>query len=367
MRWTLGNYLRRRVAGQVLGLLLALTAHLNPRFFTPPVITSTSNQSMTLVFAGMAQTSVVLTGGIDLSVGSIISMSNSLASTVFVEPDSAFNIILVVLLVLAVSTLAGLVNGLIVVYGRLQPIIVTLGTFSAYRGLSFIVSGGRFVYGLPRDDLFFQILGSAPLGIPLVIWVFGITAVVFHIVYRYTRFGFATRAIGANRRAAALSGIDVDRHRLLVLGLMGFLCGLSGIMTLGFFASADPNLGTGYELLAIAAAIIGGTALSGGRGSVIGAMLGAILIAMIGSRHSSWRWRMRRVASRPSMSGICTSMSTASNGGVAARACSTPCRPSSAKLTSAPSPASSSKATWRLSGLSSTTSRRRPRRRRCGR
>src|SRR5690242_1983333 len=122
-RYIFRNF-RVGVAAAILIVLLTITASLNPKFLAPPSITSTSNQSMTLVFAGMAQTSVVITGGIDLSVGPIISLSNSLASAIFTEPDDGFNIVLVVVIVLVVASIAGLVNGLIVVYGRLQPIIV---------------------------------------------------------------------------------------------------------------------------------------------------------------------------------------------------------------------------------------------------
>jgi ribose transport system permease protein len=275
------------VSSQELGILLVLIAMivvvgiLNPDFISMASFTNIGQRAAWYGILAIGIVFLLSMGEIDLSVGAVYAFVINIAAIIMA--DFGLDPWLTALVGIVLGVALGLLNGILANGLGVPVIIVTLGTFSAYRGLSFIVSGGRFVYGLPRDDLFFQILGSAPLGIPLVIWVFGITAVVFHIVYRYTRFGFATRAIGANRRAAALSGIDVDRHRLLVLGLMGFLCGLSGIMTLGFFASADPNLGTGYELLAIAAAIIGGTALSGGRGSVIGAMLGAILIAMIGS------------------------------------------------------------------------------------
>src|SRR6185369_12821300 len=126
------RHFRVGIAFLILFVLLGITASMNGKFFTPSVLTSTSNQSMTLVFAGMAQTTVVTTGGIDLSVGPMISLSNSLASAIFTEPGDGFNIVLVVVIVLAVACLAGLINGLIVVYGRLQPIIVTLATSSIF-------------------------------------------------------------------------------------------------------------------------------------------------------------------------------------------------------------------------------------------
>ncbi|MEP6986212.1 MAG: ABC transporter permease, partial [Chloroflexota bacterium] len=149
------RHFRVGIAFIILFALLGVTASLNARFFTPAVITSTSNQSMTLVFAGMAQTTVVTTGGIDLSVGPIISMSNSLASAIFMETDSSLHIILVVVIVLAVAALAGLINGVIVVYGRLQPIIVTLATSSIYSGIALFLRPrpGGFVPDIYGDLL----------------------------------------------------------------------------------------------------------------------------------------------------------------------------------------------------------------------
>src|SRR4051812_25348362 len=134
-RFVLRNF-RVGITLIILLALLGVTVSLNGKFFTPPVLTSTSNQSMTLVFAGMAQTTVVTTGGIDLSVGPIISMSNSLASAIFSKANDGLNIVIVIVIVLGVATLAGLINGLIVVYGRLQPIIVTLATSSIYSGVA---------------------------------------------------------------------------------------------------------------------------------------------------------------------------------------------------------------------------------------
>lgn len=278
---------RSVVGSQEFGILLALVVLiivvgvLNPDFISFASFTNVGQRAAWYGILAIGIVFLLSMGEIDLSVGAVYAFVINIAAIIMA--DYGLNPWLAAAAGMAMGVALGLLNGALANGLGVPVIIVTLGTFSAYRGMSFIASGGRFVYGLPRDDPFFQILGSAPFGIPLVMWVFAVTAVVFHVIYRYTRFGFATRAIGANRRAASLSGIDVDRHRLIVLGLMGFLCGLSGVMTLGFFASADPNLGTGYELLAIAAAIIGGTALSGGRGSVIGAMLGAVLIALIGS------------------------------------------------------------------------------------
>lgn len=279
--------LQRFVSSQEFGILAVLVGMLvivgivNPDFISFASFTNIGQRAAWYGILAIGIVFLLSMGEIDLSVAAIYAFVINISAIIMA--DYGLNPWIAALLGMGLGIALGLLNGVLANGLGVPVIIITLGTLSAYRGLSFIASGGRFVYGLPREDPFFQILGSAPLGIPLVMWVFVGVAVVFHVIYRSTRFGFATRAIGANMRAAGLSGIDVNRNRLLVLGLMGFLCSVSGIMTLAFFASADPNLGTGYELLAIAAAIIGGTALSGGRGSVIGALMGAVLIAFIGS------------------------------------------------------------------------------------
>ena len=220
-------------------------------------------------------------GEIDLSTGSIYGLTINAAAVLMVK--ESLNPWIGALLGLLIGVGLGGLNALLCAALRLPVIIVTLGTLSVYRGLALIINGGGFLYGLPRGHPFFVIVGSAPLGLPLVIWVFVLLTVALAVLYRFTRFGFVVRAIGSNRRAAEMSGIPIGRVRTWTLMLVGGLCGVSGMMTLAFFSTADPNLGTAYELLAITAAIIGGTALSGGRGTVVGAMLGSLVIAVISS------------------------------------------------------------------------------------
>lgn len=215
---------------------------------------------------------------IDLSVGSIYGFT-VVASSVLIErgldPWLAAGAA-----VLFGATL-GAVNGWLANVLHIQTIIVTLGTMQAIFGLTLIISGGRTVADLPFDHPLFVYLGGELLGIPVIVWVFVALTVVFTFVYKRTRYGFLVRAVGSNRQAAALSGIPVARLRVATLMLTGALCGVSGALTLAFFGAADPNLGRGYELLAIASAIIGGTALEGGSGTVFGALLGALMIAVI--------------------------------------------------------------------------------------
>lgn len=283
IRTTLKKLLRSKELGILLVLfaIIAFIGAFHPSFLQ---VSSFSNVGQRAAWYGIIALGVVFLlsmGEIDLSVGAIYAFCINVAAIMMVEVniDPWFAAIAGVL----IGFLLGAFNGLLANVLQLPVIIVTLGTMSAFRGLTMIVSGGRFVYEVPRDHSFFLIFGSRPLGIPMVIWVFAILTIILAIIYQYTRYGFMVRAIGSNFKAARLSGIPISRIRLLTLTIQGGLCGISAMLTLAFFSTADPNLGTGYELQAIAATIIGGTALSGGRGTVVGALLGALIIAVIGS------------------------------------------------------------------------------------
>jgi ribose transport system permease protein len=136
-------------------------------------------------------------------------------------------------------------------------------------------------HNLPIQDSYFQVLGGAFFGIPVSIWMFAAVALVLHVIYRFTRFGFDVRAIGSNAEAARLAGISVPQVRLTALALQGLLCSVAGVVAFAYLEAGDPVTGTGFELSVIAAAIIGGTALSGGQGSVVGAVIGALIISVI--------------------------------------------------------------------------------------
>lgn len=265
----------------VLVMLIALVSTVQPNFAS---VDSLANFGSRAAWFGIIALGVVFQlsmGEIDLSTASIYGLTINLAAILMVnfgiDPWAAA----------VVGILAGMVlgalNGILANVFQVPAIIVTLGTLSAFKGLTLVMAGGGFIYGLPREHAFFTAFGSAPLGIPMVIWAFAVLTALLSIVYSRTRYGFMVRSIGSNPRAAELSGIPIAKVRIATLVLTGALCGISGMLTLAFFSTADPNLGTGYELLAITAAIIGGTALTGGRGTVIGAALGAVLIAVISS------------------------------------------------------------------------------------
>lgn len=264
----------------VLVLLVVVIGVFRPSFLTAGSLINIGQRSAWYGILALGIVFLLSMGEIDLSIGALYAVCINAAAVLMAGGMNPWVAAAIgVLLGIALGGLNGLTANLL----GLPVIIITLGTLSMYRGLALIVSGGRSIYDIPREHSFFQVFGGAPLGLPMAMWVFFLLAAALAFVYGSTRFGFVIRAIGSNPKAAAVSGIPVARVRILALLLMGGLCGLSAMLTLAFFATADPNLGTGYELQAIAAAIIGGTALSGGRGTVVGALLGSLVIAVIAS------------------------------------------------------------------------------------
>jgi ribose transport system permease protein len=184
---------------------------------------------------------------------------------------------------IVLGALLGLVNAAIVQVFKIPAIVATLATLSMFRGLSLALSEGQQVVGLPLDHAFFEVFGGRLLGIPVSVLVLVVAGIVLTFVLRATPFGYRVRSIGSNPDAATFSGISLARVRIQALMLMGGLAGLAGMLGLAFFGSGDPNIGNGFELLAIAAAVIGGTPLRGGSATVLGAMLGAVLLSVVTS------------------------------------------------------------------------------------
>lgn len=261
-------------------LMVAVIGAFHPRFLEVFSLANVGQQASFYGFMALAMVFLLAMGELDLSVGGVYVLSALLGAIVIRDGVDPW---LGGILCIAVGAGLGGMNGLLANALRIPVIIVTLGTLSAYRGLGLIVSHSGSVGGQPLDHAFYRIVGGAYLKVPVSVWVFAVATIVLSILFTKTRFGFAVRAIGANREAARLSGYPVARIRLLTTMLVGALGGLSAAMTLAFFGAADPNLGMGYELQVIAAAIIGGTAITGGSGSVVGAFMGALIISVIGA------------------------------------------------------------------------------------
>ncbi len=234
-------------------------------------------------FFGMIALSAVFLlalGEIDLSVGWNFNLSAVIAALMMTH---GWNPWIGAFVGILFGGLLGLVNGLLATGLRLPVIIVTLGTYSAYHGLSLVLSHSAAV--VPPDDTgtFFRFSQSYVGKVPTLAIIFVVLAIVLHVVLQRTRFGFRVQAIGSNPEAARLAGIPAARTRILVLVLVGLVCGLAGSLSVGQFGAIDTNSGSDFLLTVVAAVIIGGTPLSGGSGTVIGALFGALIIATIAS------------------------------------------------------------------------------------
>jgi ribose transport system permease protein len=266
-----------------LGILVALIGALKPAFVDPDNLLNLTASNTFVGILSLGMVFLLAMREIDLSIGWMFNFSAVVAALAIrngVDPFLAAG------LGIAFGAVLGLFNGALAVGLRLPVLIVTLGTLSMYRGLSLVVNDSRAV--VPprevRDDPFFSLLTTDVFGrIPFVSIVFVALAVVLHIVLHKTRFGYRTLAIGSNPEAARLAGVPIGRTKIQVLVLMGAVCGLSGVLFVGFRGAVDPNSGADFLLPVIAAVIIGGTPLAGGAGTILGTVIGVLIFAVINS------------------------------------------------------------------------------------
>ncbi|WP_028392032.1 ABC transporter permease [Bacillus cihuensis] len=265
------------------GILLALTALvivitiLSPNFLTTSNMLNLFKQVSINAILAIGMTFVVLTKGIDLSVGSILAFSGIVTASLVTGNDT--NLFLGIAAGLGTGLVLGLVNGLVVAKWKVAPFIVTLGVMSIARGLTYIYSNGRPISGLSNS---FLVIGTGGfLGIPISVWivliVFGFCSV---LLYR-TKLGRHIYAVGGNENAAKTSGLNVDRTLMSVYCISGLLAGLAGVLLTSRVSSGLPQAGMSYELDAIAAVVIGGTSLAGGRGRLWGTLVGALIIGVL--------------------------------------------------------------------------------------
>jgi ribose transport system permease protein len=261
-------------------VLIVIISVFHPGFINVGSITAILGEAALIAIIAFGMVFLLSMRELDLSVGSILAMTVVAPAILMAHGVNPW---LAAATGLIIGGLLGAVNGVLVALLNVPTIIVTLGTLSMYSGLVLTISGGNQISGIPVNSSFFNVVGGSVFHVPFSVVTVVILGIVCHILYRHTRFGILVRAIGANPKAAAASGIPIALNRLLALVLVGTLCGVSGALTLGYFQAADPTVGTGLELQVIAAAIIGGTALSGGSGTIFGAFLGALLIEVISS------------------------------------------------------------------------------------
>ncbi|MDR4938668.1 ribose ABC transporter permease RbsC [Rossellomorea marisflavi] len=273
-----GSFMQK--LGPFLGLLVLVVtvSIINPSFLEPLNLLNLLRQVAINALIAYGMTFVILTGGIDLSVGSILALSSALMAGMMV---SGLDPILAVLIGCVLGAIMGAVNGLLITKGKMAPFIATLATMTMFRGLTLVYTDGNPITGL-GDNYAFQLFGRGYfLGIPVPAITMLLAFAILWVILHKTPFGRKTYAIGGNEKAALISGIKVSRVKIMIYSLAGLLAALAGAILTSRLNSAQPTAGTSYELDAIAAVVLGGTSLSGGRGLIVGTLIGALIIGTL--------------------------------------------------------------------------------------
>ena len=254
--------------------LFAIFSSLTRSFYQPSNIVGIMLQSAINAIIAVGMTLVITTRGIDLSVGSIVGLSSMVASDLIAQ-----NLVLGIAVGLLIGLVCGFLNGLLIAKLKLPDFIVTLGTLSVYRGAALIYTNGQPIYGLNKT--FRAIFAGQLLGVPTPVVMAVVVAVLAFLLVRYTALGEQIVAVGGNEEAARLSGINIDRTKIVVYTVSGVLSSLAGLVLIARLGAAEPIGGNGYELQAIGAAVIGGASLFGGIGNPLGSLIGALTLGAL--------------------------------------------------------------------------------------
>lgn len=267
-----------RDAGTLIGLLIIIItfSFLSPVFFTIPNLLNILQQSSINALIALGMTLVIISGGIDLSVGPTAALSAVLGATMMVV---GVPVPLAILATLGIGAICGVFSGSLVAYAGLQPFIVTLGGLSLFRAIALIYTGGNPVFGIPME--FRSLINSEIFGIPTPIVIVAVIALVLWTVMNKTPLGEYILAVGGNEEAARVAGVPVKRTKVTVFVISGSLASLASLILIGRLGAAEPTIGNLWELDAIAAAAIGGASLMGGKGSVVGTIIGAIILGAL--------------------------------------------------------------------------------------
>lgn len=261
-----------------LAILVAVIGGQDSGFFDLANIKNIGTAVAILGIISVAQTVVMLLGGLDISVGSIAGLSSVVTAMVFTSHGTAVGM----LAALAIGICAGLFNGAAIIYGRVNAVIATLATFAGFRGLANLISNGRAQGYTGADPVFSWLARGEIAGIPSLIWLLVVVAAIVHALLRYTDIGRNIYAIGGNSRAARLAGIDLNRYIVGVYVMVGLVAAVAGILLTARTGSGQPTSGSqGLELQSITAAALGGCSLQGGKGTVTGTILAVILLGVL--------------------------------------------------------------------------------------
>ena len=261
-----------------LALLIVGISIVSPEFRTVDNFFSLLRQSSINGLIAFGMTFVILTDAIDLSVGSVLALSTALCAGMI---TAGVPVGLAMLFALVIGALLGLVSGLLVTKGRLQPFIATLITMTVYRGLTMIFTNGKPISNL-GDSFILKLIGKGSFfGVPIPVLLLVVIFLLFFFLLTKTTFGRRIYATGSNWKSAKLAGVNISRTKIAAYVISGAMAALSGLILLSRLNSAQPTLGTGYELDAIAAVALGGTSMSGGRGKIYGTFIGVLIIAVL--------------------------------------------------------------------------------------
>ena len=289
------------VLGPFIGLLFViglfcLSSEVRPYFLTGPNFKIILIQTVIVAIGALGMTMIIISGGIDLSVGSVVALTSVVGATLLVKefPPAA-----AIALTLLAGGMVGLINGAIVGGFRMMPFIVTLGMMGVARGAAKWLAGNQTVNPpeTPVNEIMALVAPEQLLPLPLGVWIAVGLAVLMSIVMRQTIFGRYIFAIGSNEATARLCGIRVQLHKVLIYSLAGIFFGLSGLLQLSRLTQGDPTVAIGLELDIIAAVVIGGASLNGGTGTILGSMIGALIMAVLrnGSNQMGWPTYMQEI------------------------------------------------------------------------
>lgn len=260
----------------ILLVLMLCMGLLSDKFFTWSNMKNIGIQSSVNIVLSFGMLMVIIIGGIDLSIGAILALTGIVAAYLM---KSGCPIVVSMIVSCLAGAALGAVNGFVVTFMKLPPFVATLGTTGVFRGVALLITGGLPVSQLPEK---LRVIGQGSiLGIPNPIVIMVVVAIVVHVILTYTSYGRSLYAIGSNYEATRLSGVAVKRNSMITYTIEGCIAAIAGVILLGRLAVAQPNAATGYESNAIAAAVIGGASFSGGRGTVIGAFIGGLVISVL--------------------------------------------------------------------------------------
>ncbi|HFR3771492.1 TPA: ribose ABC transporter permease, partial [Streptococcus suis] len=262
----------------LIGLMVVITI-MNPNFLTTNNLLNLLLQVTANGFIAFGMTFVILTGGIDLSVGSVLALSSALSAGLIA---TGFPVPIAILVAILLGGCLGMLNGLLVAYGKLAPFIVTLATMTIFRGATLVYTNGNPMTQGLSDSFLFQFLGQGYIvGIPFPVILMFLVFVLLYILLHKTAFGKSVYALGGNEKAAYISGVKLNKVKMIIYTISGMMAAISGLIITSRLSSAQPTAGASYEMDAIAAVVLGGTSLSGGKGRILGTLIGALIIGVL--------------------------------------------------------------------------------------